>query len=136
MRVDAGAVEADLHESRPEYVADRDSPPADPAVLLLLAAMKRKLFLCGPICCCIEAPALPGRLVQELQPSRVLGEESLGDERPLHRPRKRSPPDEVPETERSEKLPSANRQLWRRGPIEVEAFDREHPVSPSDSFRF
>src|SRR5262245_2034122 len=136
MGIDASAVEADLHEGRSEYVADRDSPAADTAVLLLLAAMKCEFFLCGPICCGIEAPALPGRLVQELQPRRVLREESLGDERPLDRPREWRPPDEVPETEGSEKLPGADRQCRGCSPIEVETFDREHTVPPSDAFRW
>src|SRR4029077_2025683 len=107
----------------------------DAAVLLFLAAVERELFLCGPVCCGIEAPPLPGRLVQELQSRRVLGEQLAGDERPLHRPGEGSSPDDVPQPERGEKLAGAYRRARGGAPIEVETFDREHTISPLDAVR-
>jgi len=110
MGIDACGVETDPDEGSAERVGDRQAAARDAAVLLFLAAVERELFLCGAVCCGIEAPPLPGGLVQELQSRRVLGEQLAGDERPLHRPGKGSPPDDVPQPERGEKLASAYRQ--------------------------
>src|SRR4029077_10890459 len=60
MGIDARGVEADPDEGSAERVGDRQAAADDAAVLLFLAAVERELFLCGAVCCGIEAPPLPG----------------------------------------------------------------------------